>query len=153
MSATAAMIDGIKEACEAWGRAMRWVLSSTGEGYPSLATFERARGGELDAKAIAGITQRFGEVMTGDALAVRLAIRKEPPMPENLHRLIFMQYVVPHKDCERVRIPIKRKAQELGYPDSRSYYTALDNAHHFLLGRVPIQRMFHEEQSALTVCA
>lgn len=153
MSATAAMLDGVKEACEAWGRAMRWVLSASGEGYPSLATFERARGGELDAKAIAGITQRFGEVMAGDALAVRLAIRKDPVMPEDLHRLIFVHYVVPHKGFNREKITIKQKSEELGYPDSRSYYTALDNAHHFLLGRITIGHMFQVEQSVLTVCA
>jgi len=159
MGATAAMLDGVKEACEAWGRAMRWVLSSDGEGYPTLATFERARGGELDAKAIAGVRQRFGEVMAGDALAVRLAIRKDPPMPEALHRLIFMHYVVPRKDCNRERIKIRHKAQQLGYldthgeGDSRAYYAALDNAHHFLLGRLQIDRMFHEEPYVRAVCA
>ena len=159
MGATSAMLDGVKEACEAWGRAMRWVLGSNGEGYPTLATFERARGGELDAKAIANIRQRFGEVMAGDALAVRLAIRKEPAMPEELHRLIFMHYVVPHKDCNRGRITIKRKAFELGYldshgeGDSREYYAELENAHHFLAGRLPIDRTFHEEPYVRAVCA
>lgn len=153
MSATAAMIDGVKEACEAWGRAMRWVLSSNGEGYPTLATFERAREGDLDAKTMTGIGQRFGEVMAGDALAVRLAIRKVPVMPEELHRLLFMHYVVPHKGFDRQKITIKQKSEELGYPDSRPYYTALDNAHHFLLGRLHIGTPFHMEQTMHTVCA
>lgn len=163
MSATAAMLDGVKEACEAWGRAMRWVLGSDGDGYPTLATFERARGGELDAKAIARITQRFGEVMAGDALAVRLAIRKEPVMPEALHRLIFMHYVVPHKDCHRKRITIRAKALELGYQDSngdgdsRAYYVALENAHHFLLGRIELGEHIFDAPLCLhserTLCA
>lgn len=153
MSATAAMIDGIKDACEAWGRAMRWVLSSNGEGYPSLATFERARGGELDAKSVTILHQRFGEVFAGDALAISLAIRRQPVMPERLHRILFMHYVIPHKDVERRRIPVKTKALELGYTSSRPYYDGLENAHHFLLGRVSIDTTFHMEQSMCAVVA
>lgn len=152
MSATAAMLDGVKEACEAWGRAMRWLLTSNGEGYPTLSTFERARGGELDAKAVKGVRQRFGEVMAGDAQAVALAIRREPLMPEELHRLIFVHYVIPHKDAARQKITNGQKAKELGYPDTRSYYTALENAHHFLAGRITVET-FHAEPQALTVCA
>lgn len=139
MSATAAMLDGIKEACEAWGRAMRWILSSNGEGYPTLATFERARGGELDAKAVGKLQQRFGEVMTGDAKAVSLAIRQTPIMPEEIHRVLFMHFVVPHKDANRVKITIRQKARELGYESTRSYYVALENGYHFLLGRIVIE--------------
>jgi len=132
------MIDGIKEACEAWGRAMRWVLQSTGEGYPTMATIERARGGELDAKAKT-ITQRFGEVMCGDALDVSRAIRSEPMMPEEPYRVLWMHYVVPRKDAQRRKITITQKAEELGFEDRKAYYIALGNAHHFLLGRIPIE--------------
>lgn len=132
------MLDGIKEACEAWGRAMRWILQSSGEGYPTMATIERARGGELDASATA-VQQRFGEVMCGDALAVARAIRTEPLMPEGPYRVLFMQYVVPRKDAQRNKITTFRKAQELGYADRKPYYVALDNAHHFLLGRITIE--------------
>ena len=137
-TATAAMLDGIKEACEAWGRAMRWILQSNGEGYPTLTTFERARGGELSANDVGTIRQRFGEVMLGDALAVSLAIRMPPVMPEQSHRVLFMHFVVPQKDAERNKITVLQKARELGYEDRKPYYTALDNALHFLLGRVDI---------------
>jgi hypothetical protein len=137
-SATAAMLDGIKEACEAWGRAMRWIIQSSGEGYPTMATIERARGGELDAKS-ADVKQRFGEVMCGDALAVSRAIRTEPRMPEDPYRVMWMQYVIPRKDAQRNKITVLQKAQELGYEDRKPYYTALENAHHFLLGRITVE--------------
>jgi len=138
-SATAAMIDGIKEACEAWGRAMRWVLQSTGEGYPGLSTFERARGGELSANDVGTVRQKFGEVMLGDALAVSLAIRMPPGMPEEMHRVLFMHYVVPRKDANRDKITVDRKATDLGYRDRRAYYTTLDQSHHFLLARIEME--------------
>lgn len=138
-SATAAMLDGIKEACTSWGRAMRWVLSATGEGYPNRATFERAREGELDAKAISAIRQRFGEVMLGDALAVSRAIRNEPAMPEDSHRVLFMHYVVPPRDAERIKITIAQKSSELGFRDRHEYYQSLDKALYFLMARIPIQ--------------
>jgi hypothetical protein len=137
-SATAAMLDGIKDACEAWGRAMRWIIQANGEGYPTMATMERARGGELDANA-GKIGQRFGEVMCGDALAVSRAIRTEPRMPEDAYNVMWMQYVVPRKDAERNKITILQKANELGYADRKPYYIALENAHHFLLGRIVIE--------------
>lgn len=137
--ATGAMLDGIKEACEAWGRAMRWILTADGEGYPTLATFERARGGELDAKAVGKLQQRFGEVMMGDALAVALAIRRDPGMPEQLHRVLFMHFVVPRKDSQRRAITVLQKARELGYDSAKPYYVALDNMSHFLLGRITIE--------------
>lgn len=147
MTATAAMLDGVKEACEAWGRAMRWVLSAQGEGYPSVTSFQRAREGEMDANAQISLRQRFGEVMLGDALAVALAIRREPVMPEDLHLVVFMQYVIPHKDAQRKKITIRQRAIELGYTEVRAYYTALDNAHHFLLGRI------HIDVPRVTSCA
>lgn len=159
MSATTAMLDGIKEACAAWGRAMRWMLTIQGEGYPTMATFERALQGELDAKAQVGIRQRFGEVLLKDALAVSVAIRTSPMMPEELHRLIFMQYVVPERDAERRKITVTMKANELGYTnkdgegDRRRYSEALTNAHHWLLAKIPIDSKFHEEQDVRTVCA
>lgn len=140
-SATAVMLDGIKEACEAWGRAMRWILQADGEGYPTMATMERARGGELDAK-ISTVRQRFGEVMCGDALAVSRAVRTEPLMPEEAYRVLFMQYVVPRKDPQRNRITTLQKAKDLGYVDRKTYYVALDNAHHFLLGRICMEITF-----------
>jgi hypothetical protein len=138
-SATAAMLDGIKDACDAWGRAMRWVIQSTGEGYPSVSTFERARGGELSANDVGTVRQKFGEVMLGDALAVSLAIRMPPGMPEQMHRVLFMHYVVPRKDANRDIITVDRKATELGFTDRRAYYTVLDQSHHFLLARIDME--------------
>jgi len=137
-SATAAMLDGIKEACEAWGKAMRWIIQAKNEGFPSMATIERARGGELDAKA-SQIAQRFGEVLCGDALAVSRAIRADPRMPEDPYNALFMQYVVPRKDANRQKITVDRKASDIGLKDRKQYYIALDNAHHFLLGRIMIE--------------
>lgn len=136
-SATAAMLDGIKEACSSWGRAMRWILSTDGEGYPTVASFERANQGDMDAKTLT-LKQRFGEVMTKDALAVSLAIRREPIMPEELHRVIFMHYVVPRRDREGQEITVLAKAIELGYTRPKPYYLALDNGYHFLLGRIDV---------------
>lgn len=139
-SATAAMLDGIKDACQAWGRAMRWILSTQDEGYPSIASFERANQGDMDIKARM-LQQRFGEVMTRDALAVSLAIRREPMMPEELHRVIFMHFVVPRwriTDHHREEITIAMKAKELGYLRPKPYYVALDQGYHFLLGRIHI---------------
>jgi len=135
-SATAVMIDGIKESCRAWGRAMRWVLSDTNEGYPAMATMERAKGGELDAKATT-LRQRFGEVLSGDALAISRAIRTEPRMPEESYAVLFAHYVVPHQDAERNEITVKRKSKDLGYESTRRYYEVLDCAYYFLLARVP----------------
>lgn len=132
------MLDGIKEACDAWGRTMRWAMSDTGEGYPTLSTFERARGGELDAKAAGQLRQKFGEVFLGDAKAVMVAIRREPIMPEELHRAIFMKHVVPHRAPDRRVISDRQKAEELGYSNKRQYYQVLSNAYHWLLGRVDI---------------
>src|SRR6185437_16817096 len=123
-SATAAMLDGIKEACFCWGRAMRWILSSAGEGYPSIASFERANCGDMDVKSRL-LQQRFGEVMTKDALAVSLAIRREPMMPEELHRVLFMHFVVPRLDAQRQEITVAMKAKQLGYPRPKPYYVAL----------------------------
>lgn len=137
--ATATMLDGIKEACETWGRAMRWILQSDGEGYPTLSTFERARGGELSANDAGTLRQRFGEVMVGDALAVSLAIRTFPVMPEESHRVIFMHFVVPRIDAQRRKITVRAKARELGYEHRDQYYIALDNGLHFLLARVPLE--------------
>lgn len=141
-SATAAMVDGIKDACEAWGRAVRWILQSRGEGYPTMATFERAREGELSANDIVTVRQHFGEVMLGDALAVSRAVRGEPPfvqaMPERLHRLIFLQYVVPRRDARRHKITIDMKASEMGIENRKDYYVLLENAHHYLLARIPV---------------
>jgi hypothetical protein len=137
-SATAAMLDGIKEACCSWGRATRWILTSTGEGYPSIASFERANQGDMDVKSIT-LTQRFGEVMTRDALSVSLAIRRAPMMPEELHRVLFMHFVVPRSDHEGQAITVVRKAQELGYPRPKPYYIALENSYHFLLGRIEVE--------------
>jgi len=136
-SATAAMLDGVKEACCSWGRAMRWILTSDGEGYPSVASFERANMGDMDAKSIT-LRQRFGEVMTKDALAVSLAIRKLPMMPEELHRVLFVHFVVPRSDHEGQAITVLRKARELGYPRPKPYYIALENGYHFLLGRIEV---------------
>lgn len=144
-SATAAMLDGIKEACSAWGRAMRWILSTEGEGYPTVASFERANQGDMDAKSIS-LKQRFGEVMTKDALAVSLAIRREPVMPEELHRALFMYYVVPRwitepdekGNSQRREITHVMKARDLGYLRVQPYYTALDYGYHFLLGRIEV---------------
>lgn len=136
-NATQTMLDGIKEACQSWGRAQRWILSSTGEGYPSIASFERANQGDMDAKSIT-LTQRFGEVMTKDALAVSLAIRREPVMPEELHRVLFMHFVVPKRDAQGDDITVLRKALELGYARPKPYYVALENGYHFLLGRIDI---------------
>jgi len=136
-SATAAMLDGIKEACSAWGRAMRWILSSRGEGYPTVASFERANQGDMDANSFT-LHQRFGEVMTKDALAVSLAMRRPPIMPEELHRAIFMHYVVPRRDQTGKEITVLAKAIELGYTRTKPYYLALDNGYHFLLGRIEV---------------
>jgi hypothetical protein len=144
-SATTAMLDGIKEACCSWGRAMRWVLTSDGEGYPSVASFERANQGDMDARTIT-LKQRFGEVMTQDALAVSLAIRRAPMMPEELHRVLFVHFVVPRWRrmpaadgfLARQEITVAMKAKELGYPRPKPYYVALDNGYHFLLGRIAI---------------
>lgn len=135
-SATAVMIDGIKEACKAWGRAMRWVLADTNEGFPSMATMERAKGGELDAKAIT-LRQRFGEVLCGDALAVSRAIRTEPRMPEESYAALFVHYVIPHIDPDGNDITVRQKSKELGFETTRPYYSALECAYHFLLARVP----------------
>lgn len=137
-SATAAMLDGIKDACEAWGRAMRWVLQSTNEGYPSLCTFERARGGELSANDVGPVRQKFGEVLLGDALAVSLAIKTQPPMPEQMHGVLFMHFVVPKRDANRRRITITEKALSVGIHDRREYYAVLSQALHFLLARIDI---------------
>ena len=136
LNATNAMLDGVKEACGSWGRVMRWHLSSNGEGYPTLATFERAREGELDAKAVGRLQQRFGEVFMGDAQAIALAIRRDPMMPESLHRVLFVHYVIPPRNAQGEMIPIRVKAQELQYASRREYYSDLENAYHFLLGRV-----------------
>lgn len=135
--ATAAMLDGIKEACSAWGRAMRWILSSEGEGYPTVASFERANQGDMDANSIT-LKQRFGEVMTKDALAVSLAMRRPPVMPEELHRAIFMHYVVPRRNAREEEITVLAKALDLGYTRTKPYYLALDNGYHFLLGRIDV---------------
>lgn len=136
-SATAAMLDGIKEACSAWGRAMRWILSAEGEGFPTMASFERANQGDMDANSIT-LKQRFGEVMTKDALAVSLAIRRPPLMPEELHRAIFMHYVVPRRNAQGDEITVATKALDLGYSRPKPYYLALDNGYHFLLGRIDV---------------
>lgn len=152
-SATAAMLDGIKEACSAWGRAMRWILSSEGEGYPTVASFERANQGDMDANTIS-LKQRFGEVMTKDALAVSLAMRRAPTMPEELHRAIFMHYVVPRRNAQGEEITVLTKAIELGYTRPKPYYLALDNGYHFLLGRIdvgiPVQRVNGSVHAVLT---
>jgi hypothetical protein len=149
-SATATMIDGIKESCRAWGRAMRWVLADTNEDYPSMATMERAKGGELDAKATT-VRQRFGEVLCGDALAISRAIRTEPRMPEESYAVLFAHYVVPHKDGDRNEITVRRKARDLGFDTTRPYYTALDCAYHFLLARVPVANVSHGTVDAHSV--
>lgn len=144
-SATAAMIDGIKDACQSWGRAMRWILSAEGEGFPTVASFERANQGDMDANSIT-LKQRFGEVMTKDALAVSLAMRRTPIMPEQLHRALFVHYVVPRwitdhdeeGNPQRREITTVMKARDLGYPRVQPYYTALDYGYHFLLGRIEV---------------
>lgn len=137
MSATSVMIDGIKESCYCWGRAMRWVLTNTNEGYPSMAAFERANQGEMDIKTPI-LRQKFGEVLTRDALEISRAIRTPPGMPEELHRVLFMHYVVPRRDPDGSELSTQRKAKELGYEKRQYYYAALENAHHFLLARVEI---------------
>lgn len=136
-NATAAMLDGIKEACSSWGRAMRWILSAEGEGYPTVASFERANQGDMDAKSIT-LKQRFGEVMTKDALSVSLAMRREPVMPEELHRALFVHYVVPRRSAAGTEITVLMKALDLGYTRPKPYYLALDNGYHFLLGRIDV---------------
>ena len=138
-SATAAMLDGIKESCECWGRAMRWVLTSNGEGYPNLATFERARNGDLDANSVKVLRQRYGEVLLGDALAISLAIRRPPMMPEEAHRVLFMHFVVPRWLPGHQKLSVRQKARELGYESARPYYVMLDHAYHFLLARVEVE--------------
>jgi hypothetical protein len=137
-SATAVMIDGIKESCRAWGRAMRWILSTQGEGYPTVASFERANQGDMDANNIS-LKQRFGEVMTKDALAVSLAMRRPPVMPEELHRVLFVHFVVPKRTIDGNDYTVVMKAADLGYPRTKPYYMALDNGYHFLLGRILVE--------------
>jgi hypothetical protein len=134
-AATAVMLDGIKEACSAWGRAMRWILSSEGEGYPTVASFERANQGDMDANTIS-LKQRFGEVMTKDALAVSLAMRRVPIMPEELHRVMFVHFVIAKRDAQGADYTVAMKAADLGYNRTKPYYLALDNGYHFLLGRI-----------------
>ncbi len=143
MTATNVMIDGIKESCGCWGRAMRWVLSSTHEGYPSMASFERANQGDMDIKSPI-LRQRFGEVLTKDALEISRAIRTAPFLPEELHRVLFMHYVVPRFDNDGAELSTARKAKELGYQKRQYYYAALDNAHHFLLARIAIPHINHD---------
>lgn len=136
-SATAAMLDGIKEACEAWGRAMRIILSSVGVGYPTMATMERARQGSLEPTAPV-LKQKFSEVLLGDALAVSTAIRQEPLMPEEQQRVLWMHFVVPHRKQDGTKYTVTEKSEELGYKNRRDYYSELDKASHFLLARVPV---------------
>lgn len=144
-NATAAMLDGIKEACASWGRAMRWILSTEGEGYPSISSIGRINEGDMDISN-ANLRQRFGEVMVKDALAISLAIRSMPMMPEELHRVLFMHFVVPRWTSvraadgfpEKREITVAMKAKDLGYARPKPYYVALDNGYHFLLGRVAI---------------
>lgn len=136
-SATAAMLDGIKEACSSWGRTMRWMLQATGEGYPSIASIGRINEGDMEISA-SNVRQRFGEVMLKDALAVSVAIRRAPIMPEELHRALFMHFVVPRRDGEGQEITVVMKAKELGYARPKPYYLALDNGYHFLLGRIDV---------------
>ena len=58
---------------------------------------------------------------------------------EELHRVLFMHFVVPHKDANAEEITIRQKARELGYLNTRPYYSALENAYHVLLGKVAFE--------------
>lgn len=127
------MIDWVDASCKAWGRCTRWILTDTNEGYPSMDTIARARGGYLDAKSPT-LSAKFGEVRLGEALEIARAIAAEPLMPEALQATLWAQYVV--------RVPSKVRAEVVGryllvtlsIPE---YWRNVDRAHHFLAGRLP----------------
>ncbi len=41
------VIDWVDSCCKTWGRCTRWILTDTGEGYPTADSIERARQGLL----------------------------------------------------------------------------------------------------------
>jgi len=127
------MIDWVDTSCKAWGRCTRWILSDTNEGYPSMDTIARARGGYLDMKGTV-LSAKFGEVRVGEALEIARAIASEPFMPEALQATLWAQYVVHVPSKSRAIIVGNYLSSTVSIPE---YWRNLDRAHHFLAGRLP----------------
>lgn len=126
------MIDWVDESCKAWGRCTRWMLVDTNEGYPSMDTIARAKGGYLDAKART-LSAKFGEVRLGEALEVARAISVLPLMPQPLQATLWAQYVVTCPSKQRASIVGRYLQIQLTLPE---YWRNVDRAHHFLAGRI-----------------
>ena len=126
------MIDYINEACKAWGRCTRWILTDTNEGYPGMDTLSRARGGCLDARA-RGFSIQYGEVRLATALEVARAILLEPLMPEALHATLWAQYVVRCPSRDRAEAVGKYLRMVITLPE---YWRNVDRAHYFLAARL-----------------
>jgi hypothetical protein len=134
------VLDYIDSACRAWGRSTRWILTDTGEGFPTADTIERARQGMLSAKDRTP-SQHFPEVRLGDALAIANAMRAPPAMPIALQAVLWAHYVARCRSSERARtlgLYLGRRGPTgLSMPE---YWRWLDRAHWWLASRIVSQR-------------
>jgi hypothetical protein len=127
------VIDWVETACRSWGSCTRWILTDTGEGYPSADTIEKARQGMLSAKAQAVRSAHFPEVRLNGALAIARAMKIEPHMPLPLTATMWAHYVVQG----RARAKLPALSRFLGEPvTTAGYWRNLDRAHWFLAGRM-----------------
>lgn len=126
------MIDYVNEACKAWGRCTRWILTDTNEGYPAMDTIAKVRNGYLDTRA-PGFSIQYGEVRLAEALEVARAILLEPLMPEALHATLWAQYVVRCRSADRALAVGRYLKVALTVPE---YWRNVDRAHYFLAARL-----------------
>jgi hypothetical protein len=108
------------------------MLADTNEGYPSMDTIAKARGGYLDAKA-RGLAAEYGEVRSAQALDVARAIATEPLMPEALQAVMWAQYVVRCPSKTRALVVGQYLRMSLTIPE---YWRNVDRAHYFLAARL-----------------
>jgi hypothetical protein len=129
------MINDIDLMCRSWGVQKRRIITGHSEkgeedGWSRDTVLVRIHEMQEHAGSRRGFpAQRFAETYTDpDALAIH---RAAYGMPENLARVLFVHYVVPHS----VRVGAKRKAALLNQ-SVREYWVNVDRAHHWLAGRI-----------------
>lgn len=130
------MIDWVDEDCSVWGACTRWIINGRDnheEGWPTKDTIERAREGLLDSKQRGPLTQHFGEVRIGRALAVHCAMRYLPMMSETLQATLWAHYVVKTKTITKVIVLTKYLGVTISIPE---HWRNVDRAHHFLSARI-----------------
>lgn len=133
------MIDYVDEACKAWGRCTRWIVTSSNkfgdpEGYPTATTIAKARDGMLSFGATHD--HSWPEVRLNDALTVARAMAMEPHMPLLLTVHIWAQYVIKG----RVKQKLPNLSGYLGMVLTvAEYWRNLDRAHFYLAGRLALK--------------